>query len=514
MGIESNTKLLVDTLEQQVTSQLADIVINVKTFGAMGDGVTDDTAAILSALNFLKPTGGVLYFPLGTYLTAPIDLTGFNNLIIRGYNNTTFFPYKTQTRIKINAVGEVGIKCAETGVEIPAVVGKGIGIENIYLDCDYKVDIGINMRIAVTVKNTCVRYSNGDGFVFEGQTYPVELRRVVSQYNRGHGLKVKAPFTTFYNLYDCEFGFNDLYGAYVEDGSTCLWQNVLIQSNKQGGLKMIQQDSAGFSQPVFLERMTFINLYTEANGTLDVADPNYEGNYAIRIEGLNQDGTLAAGKIPNLTFINGSVNKSSVGDFAYVRGTDSIEIINTSNFSQYVDVLYNRRIKTNVGALRVEGLLDLSRTNGGHVQFPATQNPSTNPNTLDDYEEGTFNLEIGQLSANSFTVSGTTTARYVKVGRLVTCFFDHSWTSKNGASEVFACVMKNLPYQVISGTYQAGNAIDMLVTGGTADRWSIYPSAALSICYFRKNGHTSNALISDFPASGRISGVFSYYANA
>ena len=39
------------------------VINNVKTFGAVGDGTTDDTSAIQSALN----AGGVVYFPAGTY---------------------------------------------------------------------------------------------------------------------------------------------------------------------------------------------------------------------------------------------------------------------------------------------------------------------------------------------------------------------------------------------------------------------------------------------------------------
>jgi hypothetical protein len=38
--------------------------VSVKDFGAVGDGVTDDTAAIQAAMNF----GGNIYFPLGTYI--------------------------------------------------------------------------------------------------------------------------------------------------------------------------------------------------------------------------------------------------------------------------------------------------------------------------------------------------------------------------------------------------------------------------------------------------------------
>lgn len=44
------------------------ITVNVVDFGAIGDGVTDDTAAIQLALDELKDTGGNIIFPVGIYL--------------------------------------------------------------------------------------------------------------------------------------------------------------------------------------------------------------------------------------------------------------------------------------------------------------------------------------------------------------------------------------------------------------------------------------------------------------
>lgn len=57
--------------------------ISVKDHGAVGDGTTDDTAAIQAALAAVPPTGGTVYFPAGTYkttggltVTAPTWLLG------------------------------------------------------------------------------------------------------------------------------------------------------------------------------------------------------------------------------------------------------------------------------------------------------------------------------------------------------------------------------------------------------------------------------------------------------
>ena len=48
-------------------------VVDVREFGAVGDGVRDDTAAIQTAIGCL-PAGGRLYFPAGRYLSLPLTL--------------------------------------------------------------------------------------------------------------------------------------------------------------------------------------------------------------------------------------------------------------------------------------------------------------------------------------------------------------------------------------------------------------------------------------------------------
>ena len=47
------------------------LATNVKdpAYGAVGDGQTDDTAAIQAAIN-ATPAGGVCFFPAGTYLVS------------------------------------------------------------------------------------------------------------------------------------------------------------------------------------------------------------------------------------------------------------------------------------------------------------------------------------------------------------------------------------------------------------------------------------------------------------
>lgn len=58
--------------------------VNVKDYGAKGDGSTDDTASITNALNALPATGGVLYFPNGTYHSTTGYVLTKDNVTING----------------------------------------------------------------------------------------------------------------------------------------------------------------------------------------------------------------------------------------------------------------------------------------------------------------------------------------------------------------------------------------------------------------------------------------------
>lgn len=58
---------------------------NVKTFGATGNGTTDDCAAITAAMSALKSArGGTLYFPPGTYNEASCGMFIPNNVVVQG----------------------------------------------------------------------------------------------------------------------------------------------------------------------------------------------------------------------------------------------------------------------------------------------------------------------------------------------------------------------------------------------------------------------------------------------
>jgi len=56
---------------------------------------------------------------------------------------------------------------------------------------------------------------------------------------------------------------------------------------------------------------------------------------------------------------------------------------------------------------------------GAGITFPATQSASSDANTLDDYEEGTWNMTVTYSSSTSGVTYTTRTGYYTKVGNFV-----------------------------------------------------------------------------------------------
>lgn len=73
--LKANTEytVCVGTESVKLTTLGETCAVNVRDFGAVGDGKHDDTESIQTAVNCL-PAGGRLYFPEGVYSTAPICL--------------------------------------------------------------------------------------------------------------------------------------------------------------------------------------------------------------------------------------------------------------------------------------------------------------------------------------------------------------------------------------------------------------------------------------------------------
>lgn len=114
---------------------------------------------------------------------------------------------------------------------------------------------------------------------------------------------------------------------------------------------------------------------------------------------------------------------------------------------------------------------------GAGVTFPATQSASSNANTLDDYEEGTFTLVVAPTSGS--LTSYTSEGRYVKIGQAITIFgvftLGTIGTASGGAD------LSGLPYASMSSALSSRTAIGVArenaATGGI---YQVYVNSGLT----------------------------------
>ena len=107
------------------------VLTSVKAFGAVGDGVTDDTGAIQSAIN----SGKAIYFPPGVYLTSStlvLNQVANHGQVLRGAGPVASDGTGANKTIIRPAAG-VGVAIQIDGTAFGGYV-QGFGIEDLTLD--------------------------------------------------------------------------------------------------------------------------------------------------------------------------------------------------------------------------------------------------------------------------------------------------------------------------------------------------------------------------------------------
>jgi hypothetical protein len=226
-------------------------------------------------------------------------------------------------------------------------------------------------------------------------------------------------------------------------------------------------------------------------------------------------------------FQSGNIT-DSYAKFVYDGGSAQLDITNQYNsggagstYGQIVFKNYNSNGGSLTERVRITGSGNIlaqkcisvggatPSSDGSGVTFPATQSASTDANTLDEYEEGTWTPNLGGNTTYSSQV-GT----YVKIGRLVFANFQFAITSIGTGGSISQ--INGLPFtsgaasQNCSNLSFGGIAVSIVYgvyymgSGGVVLNFSYLASAA--------TGLTNNPNIYQNGAS--MSGSIVYYANA
>lgn len=139
--VSVNGTQIPNTSPRLITDHFGDRV-SVKDFGAVGDGVIDDTDAIQTAITYATTLPGkIIYFPAGTYIiTSGLTVTG--SVILKGegsgYPGWTGFSASKGTILKYT--GSAGATML-----IITLANSSVGVEDISFDGDNSAANGIQL---------------------------------------------------------------------------------------------------------------------------------------------------------------------------------------------------------------------------------------------------------------------------------------------------------------------------------------------------------------------------------
>ena len=188
--------------------------------------------------------------------------------------------------------------------------------------------------------------------------------------------------------------------------------------------------------------------------------------------------------------------RASSGEVALVSTKNGTGTTQPLNF--YID-------STLYMALTTAGILVI---NGGGLKFPATQVPSADANTLDDYEEGTWTPAITFPTVGDLAVTySVQAATYTKIGRKVFVEFRIATSSFTFTTALGSLRISGLPYTVGSGVATHGSLAFQGITKAGYTQFS--PGAAAAVDYLTINASgsgvaTSLVLSSDMPTGGTV----------
>ena len=385
--------------------------VSVADFGATGNGTTDDTAALNLAF---AQTNAVVHVPAGTYkVTANLTSPTCNAIIGAGRETTIFKPTAAVTRFLM--LGTLSTKRLENfkidGILTTSATALKLGDDTLPDGPGGGWWMG-------AIRSLEIRDFHGAGAV--GLWYADALNGVIDDvlleknYVNLLAQTILGQFPTHTVFNRCSFREADTKGVILRTGYSLAFTGCLFESNMEEGL-VIDPDNSPVVGDVIDTVLDggcwFENNYRPANTS----------EYQMRVACNVRTARLAIGAV----YFSGGVSQTKAMIFTglYVRATLAAPIvfnaanqIKVSNSGTVFFTSWNRNITFDT-VVDFTGV-DIAAIRYGQIQFPATTEASSDPNTLDDYEEGTFTPVVA-LGGGSVTYT-TQTGRYTKVGRLVT----------------------------------------------------------------------------------------------
>jgi len=428
--------------------------VSVKDFGAVGDGVTDDTAAIQAALT----ASSVVYMPKGTYLIG------------------SAINMPSQTRLYGDGIDRTTVRATAAGARITNAVARhdNIRLEDFTLDGNNVGTVGIDLGVDGSVGTLAASSSD------------LLLRVKVAQFTTS-GLI--CNYLQYFTVSGCIIsGTTGGYGAYINECGHTAIENTLFTSNQTAlfiGGDNYATNAGGFS----------------SSSNIAVNSCYFYGPYSVSAQGYVVLSNAYNIDFTDCTFeheISHSQSLVRIGRNGSVNVTGNIyfnecQWIGIAYNTTQIEITYGRRIyfknctaiPQNAGYYIVYStdatgqiiLENCTANNSGYSTFAtafwgdsasyvnASAGTVTNIQFTQNsqYQTGTWNATLTDGTNNA--TMGSFTCNYVKIGKQVTVSGNISTTSLGSVTGSIR--IAGLPFAV-SGFAGGvvGNASGFSITAG------------------------------------------------
>lgn len=292
-------------------------VVNVKDFGAVGDGVTDDTVAIQNALNFKRSSGGgTVRIPEGIYIVkssifvpSRVRLIGegtrssiikWGNVDTTGYLNGVVYATETVTDDFLFSHSVKSLMIDGNGV-----AGVCLALRGIQENCSYEdlvvvrfKDAGIDVMPFV-YQNNRATFSEIHSIQEPGSPASVgfradnmsntTIRRLttgLTDEDHAKGLYLKnGCINNFISNIHME---NCIYGIYELDCNNNNYISITATNHHNTGLSLYKSNDKRVTMFAVRAIEGFSNIVENINGSVPVTDINVAQDLQFIISGSNQ----------------------------------------------------------------------------------------------------------------------------------------------------------------------------------------------------------------------------------
>jgi len=445
--------------------------VSVKDFGAVGDGVTDDTAAFNSAA---ASAAYEIQVPYGTYNISSKVTINKSKLIGDGSSGTI---------IKAIAAIDAPIQFGSQNGIVEGIYFQGNSLANTCLilesangttvrNCRAEGGKYDGIKFGSSGNNNGIRISNclirNNGFTYEVGT--------VSGTSGTNTLTVSgaANLTTIgargASTYVSFTGDPLAYEVYAISATTLSVYPALETSPSGAVYKIIDGANIYITRSADNGRSTIEGCNLQTHPCAGVIDFGLFGAMSINSIYQNNGYGRIIGR-RQTPYVYATVSSSSIFDYFETQTyNDTLRAYAIESSVFIPGIPETMDVQSFSGSDRLVILASTAQSvipaNG--IAFPSTEVASANVNTLDDYEEGSFLMTIeGTTSAGVGTYT-TQIARYTKIGNLVSINGYVVWTAHTGTGNMR---ISNLPFSSVStspyrSSFALGYVEDIAINAG------------------------------------------------